>query len=257
MLFRSEPIIRDRCRTRGFIRDILAEVEVSNHIKGALVMELLDVSGDHPRLSFLRLHVHLAPQVFQRDTGDFLHEDPLESKLVFCVRTMCNDAWDGDRRVFSNVRESRHLARGLVERLHGEGGAEDVGKLGLNPVIIRRDDRIYFVEGTLCEEFHSEVMPNGDLKVTSREGFDDGYNWVRGPARFRRPQAGFPAGCILEVSSRFIVNLDLKKPTITVRTVCMEGGRVGLFRLTGAGCCPITKPRVTLTSLVGPLSDRS
>ena len=71
-------------------------------------MEPPDVLRDH-----LRLHVHLAPRAFQRNTRDFLHEELLESKLV--IR---GDAWDGGGRVFWYALEHSDLARDLAERLH-------------------------------------------------------------------------------------------------------------------------------------------
>jgi len=55
-------------------------------------MELFDISRDHPRLSFLRLHVHLAPQVFQGDTRNPLREDLLKAEFIVCGGTVYDDA---------------------------------------------------------------------------------------------------------------------------------------------------------------------
>lgn len=191
-------------------------------------MELFEIARG-PSLSLLRFHVHIAPHTFQRDTRDFFHKDPLKSKLVLRGRTVCDGAWDGDGCVFSNVSERRNLARGLVERLHRNGDAKDVGKLGFGAATVGNDDRIYFVEGTLGEEVHSEVMSNGDLKVVSGSGFDNRYIWVHKPARLRGPQARLPEGAALagEFNSRFVARLDSEKLMTAVRTVSMEGVRVG------------------------------
>jgi len=100
-------------------------------------VELFDVLRNHPRL-----HVHLAPHAFQGDAGDSLHEDPLEAEFIVCGGTVRDDAWGGDRCMFSNVRECCHFARGLVERLHRNGNTEDIGKLGLDSIVTEGGDGV-------------------------------------------------------------------------------------------------------------------
>ena len=50
------------------------EVEIFNHIKGALAMELFDVPRDHPSFPFLRLYVHLTPRVGRGKTRTLEHK---------------------------------------------------------------------------------------------------------------------------------------------------------------------------------------
>ena len=49
--------------------------------------------------------------------------------LVVCSRVVCNDVWDRDKCVFSNVREHHHLTRSLVEWLHRKSDVENTGEL--------------------------------------------------------------------------------------------------------------------------------
>ena len=128
-----------------FVQEILTGAEVSNHIKGTLVVELLDVPCNDLRFSFLSLHVRLAPRALQGNTSNLLHEDPLKAKFVVGSGTVCDDSWDRDGSMFSNVGNCCHLAYSLVEWLHREGDAEGAGNLALGSVTIKGGDSVWLL----------------------------------------------------------------------------------------------------------------
>ena len=58
------------------------------------------------------------------------HSKPSSLSVV----ELCDDAWDGHRHMFSNIRESYDLANGLEEWLRREGDVENIEKLGLGTI---------------------------------------------------------------------------------------------------------------------------